>query len=179
MHDPDLLDRLEGYDPQPFEGQAWRITFDGQPVVRPNTRGARWNPPSLAALYTSTTVECVRAEFQHVIALQSPPPTRSATEYTLDVRLSRVLDLSRRDRLRELGLDLDGLDDDSLDSFPPFQNIGDAAAFLGVEGLLVPSMRYPGGTNLVIFVNNVGTVGVSEISETGRQTFQPRPGMTS
>ena len=69
-HDPQLLDTLESVEPQPYEGQAWRVTFDGQEPLRPNIRGARWNPKDVSALFMSTSAGCVRAEFQHLIDLQ-------------------------------------------------------------------------------------------------------------
>ena len=105
MYEPALLDLLETFPVVPYHGSAWRVTFDGQSPLRPNTRGARWNPKDVSALYTSLSVECVRAEFQHLIDSQDPRPSRAANEYTLEVQLDRVLDLAARERLHRLGLD--------------------------------------------------------------------------
>ena len=174
-HDPQLLDTLESFEPQPYDGQAWRVTFDGQEPLRPNIRGARWNPKDVSALYMSTSAECVRAEFQHLIDLQPSRPDPSATEYTFNVKLTSVLDLTDRTRLHALGLNLDALDDDSLTGFPPFQRVGGAASFPGIEGLLVPSVRLAGGVNLVIFTDNVQFNGVSEISKAAEQPFGVSP----
>lgn len=77
-HDPALLDTLESFETQSYDGQAWRVTFQGQSPLRPNIRGARWNPKDVSALYASTSVECVRAEFQHLVDLQPTRPDLSA-----------------------------------------------------------------------------------------------------
>ena len=120
----------------------------------------------------STSAECVRAEFQHLIDLQPSRPDLSATEYTFNVRLTRVLDVTDPTRLHDLDLDMNALDDDSIMGFPPFQRIGRAANFLGFEGLLVPSLRLAGGVNLVIFTDNVQFNGVSELSKAAEQPFE-------
>ena len=171
-HDALLLDALESFEPEPYNARALRVTFDGQDPLRPNVRGARWNPKDVSALYMSTSAACVRAEFQHLIDLQPSKPDRSATEYTFNVTLTRVLDLTDPARLHELGLDMDALEDDSIMGFLPFQRVGGAASFLGLEGLLVPSIRLAGGVNLVIFTDNVQFNGISEISKAAEKPFE-------
>jgi hypothetical protein len=47
-------------------------------------------------------------------------------------------------------------------------------AFLGFEGLLVPSVRLADGVNLVIYTDNVQTVGVSELNVASFQPFAIR-----
>ena len=130
-------------------------------------------PQGLQRLYTSPSAECVRAEFQHIIDLQPTRPALSATEYTLDVRLGTVLDLTARPRLEQLGLDVDNLADDSILGFPPYQRIGGAVKLLGYEGLLVPSVRITGGVNLVIYSDNVQPVSTSEVSVVAEKLFVP------
>jgi hypothetical protein len=65
--------------------------------------------------------ECARAEFLHLLDLQDPRPSRSATEYTLEVRLERVLDLNA-ERLQRVGLHLDAVED-TLAGFTTSQRI--------------------------------------------------------
>ena len=55
-------------------------------------------------------------------------------------------------QLAALGVDLD--DVDSVASLSACQRIGDAAAHLRAEALMVPFFRAKGGTNLVIFTTN-------------------------
>lgn len=152
--DPDLLDLLESSPSTAFEGSVWRVVFESQPVLRANIRGGRWNPRDSSALYTSLSPDCARAEFEHILTLQPVRPTASASLHTLEVKLGNVLDLTAAARLGLLGIDLDTLDD-SLEGQAPFQRIGGGVAFLGFEGLLVPSLRHAGGVNLVIYEANV------------------------
>jgi hypothetical protein len=91
VYEPSLLDLLETFPATAHHGQAWRIAFVGQEPLRANTRGARWNPKDVSALYTSLSEECVRAEFRHILELQPIRPSQPALEYTLSIRLERVL----------------------------------------------------------------------------------------
>jgi RES domain-containing protein len=170
VYEPSLLDLLETFPATAHHGQAWRIAFVGQEPLRANTRGARWNPKDVSALYTSLSAECVRAEFRYILDLQPSRPSQPALEYTLSIKLERVLDLSGAERLQQLGLDWEH-PGDTLEGFKPFQTIGGAAASLGFEGMLVPSMRLVGGVNLVIYVDNVESVGVSEVQVISSRPF--------
>jgi hypothetical protein len=86
----------------------------------------------------------------NVLDLQPIRPSVEAVEYEIQVKLTRMLDLTGAESLPTLGLDLTDFDD-TLMGMAPFQHIGAAAAFLGFDGLLVPSLRLPSGINLVVF----------------------------
>lgn len=43
------------------------------PPDRANTRGARWNPPDIAAIYTSFERETALAEAEYYLSLNTPP----------------------------------------------------------------------------------------------------------
>ena len=170
MYEPSLLDLLETFPTTAHHGQAWRIAFVGQEPLRANIRGARWNPKDVSALYTSLSEECARADFRHILELQPIRPSQPAVEYTLSTRLGRVLDLSGTERLQQLGLDWEH-PEDTLEGFKPFQTIGGAVASLGLEGMLVPSMRLVGGVNLVIYADNVEPVSISEVRVMSSRPF--------
>lgn len=51
--------------------------FGDYPPDAENTRGARWNPAGVAAIYTSLTREGVLAEAEHQIAIQPIRPRAS------------------------------------------------------------------------------------------------------
>jgi RES domain-containing protein len=147
---PELLDKLPSFELGRWEGVVYRHMLGGYPPERPNTRGARWNPPQVAAIYTSLDRATALAEAEYRLGLE---PFRLRTErkiYTISVKLHEVLDLGRRDVLESLGIkrsDLEGLD------FSGCQKVGGAAQWLGYDGLLVPSAR-SAGINLVIFEFN-------------------------
>lgn len=70
LYSPELLDRLQAIDPAPWAGQAFRHMFGDYPPDAENTRGARWHPPGIAAIYTSLAREGALAEAEHQIAVQ-------------------------------------------------------------------------------------------------------------
>jgi len=118
------------------------------PPVKPNMRGARWNPPDVAALYASLDRETAIAEGDHLLSMQPLRPTAARRLYAMRAELGDVLDLRDEQLLLRLGVDADDL---SGTDFSACQMVGGAAAWLGIEAIIVPSARADGG-NLVIFV---------------------------
>jgi RES domain-containing protein len=150
VYRPELLDALERLEPQRFAQRAWRHMFNDHPPDAENMRGARWNPPEVAAIYLSLTRDGAIAEGDHVVAIQPRRPRARRYVYPVDVTLDNVLDISNLARLAELGVTAPDLEGDDL---TPCQQVGGAVAWLGHDGLLVPSARSP-ATNLIIFPAN-------------------------
>ncbi|MEK6190733.1 MAG: RES family NAD+ phosphorylase [Chloroflexota bacterium] len=145
-----VLKALADLQPITWSGSVWRHTFADNPPDKVNGRGARWNPPGIDALYVSLERTSALAEADHQIAMQPVRPRAKRTLHRLKLDLSNVLDLTDEGVLRSLGIDrgsLSGVD------FTACQRVGGAAAFLGHDGILVPSARHS-GVNLVVFVSN-------------------------
>jgi hypothetical protein len=104
VYSPELLDLLQAIDPAPWTGQAFRHMFGDHPPDAENTRGARWNPPGIAAIYTSLTRGGALAEAEHQIAIQPIRPRARRTVYTLEITLASVLDLTDPALLQNLGV---------------------------------------------------------------------------
>jgi RES domain-containing protein len=119
---------------------------------RPNEAGARWNPPGVAALYTSIEEATARAEGDHLIAVQGIRPSVQRSIYEVEVALGRVLDLTDRATLEAVGISTTQL---QTDDWQPSQRIGGAVAWLQHDGLLVPSVRDSDGANLVVLTANM------------------------
>ena len=152
VHDPALLDKLEKLDAGSFANRVWRHMFNGIDPQLPNTRGARWNPPGTAAVYLSLESATAVAEADHSLSIQPVRPRpRSRELYEVEIRLERALDLRALDLLESLGID-----DHALRAFPPdlCQAVGGGAAWLDIDGILVPSARTE-GSNLVVFVDHM------------------------
>lgn len=166
IHDPELLDSIERLGSEVLDGvTVWRHMFNDNPPELSNTRGARWNPAGLAAIYTSEDRETAIAEGQHAIDMQPLRPKARRVIYQLRVSARKVL----RIRLSDLpALGIGAADLDSND-FAACQRIGAHAAFLGYDAIIVPSARAD-GSNVVIFVNELAAdavferVGSSEIT---------------
>jgi RES domain-containing protein len=86
-----------------------------------------------------------------VIAMQPVPPRATRTIYELDVSIENLLDLTDAGRLATIGIT-----EEDFESIPwePCQRVGGAVAWLGHDGLLIPSVRDSDGSNLVIFTAN-------------------------
>ena len=147
---PELLDRVQAVGPAPWAGQAFRHMFRDYPPDAENTRGARWNPAGVAAIYTSLARDGVVAEAEHQIAVQPIRPRARRTIYTLELTLVSVLDLTDPDLLQDLGV---GRAELEADDMVACREVGGAAHWLDHDGLLVPSAR-SSHTNLVIFPAN-------------------------
>ena len=63
IHDPALLDAIGRLGSERLESiTVWRHMFNDNPPELSNIRGARWNPPGVAAIYTSEQRETAIAE---------------------------------------------------------------------------------------------------------------------
>ncbi|MEA2937133.1 MAG: hypothetical protein QOC56_637 [Alphaproteobacteria bacterium] len=138
IHRPELLDALEKAPSGPREITAWRHMFGRHPPDQENTRGARWNPAEVAAIYLSLARHGAIAEGDHAISAQPLRPRASRFVYAVDLSLVSVLDLSD-----PLDLSRTGLTDDDLagDDHTACQEVGAAVDWLEHDGLLVPSAR--------------------------------------
>lgn len=153
IYAPELLDRLGVLAPQSWEGIVFRHTFGSYLVDRENTVGARWNPAGVPAIYTSLAFETAKAEVDYRIALQPLRPSAERRMHRLQVRLSKVLDLTDWALLGDLGVDKGSYGEIEPDKC---KEVGGAAAeLLHLDGIVVPSARCA-GNNLVIYPTNQG-----------------------
>lgn len=151
---PEMLDILQSAAASAWNGTVYRHMFGSHPPARANTEGARWNAPGLAAIYASCERETALAEADYYISLQPLPPRVKRTLFTIRVGLKNVIDLTGTELLPRLGITDDVLS--SIDHLP-CRTIGAAVNWLGHDGLLVPSARRRGGTNLVIYQQDLAT----------------------
>jgi RES domain-containing protein len=164
-----LLELLGAVPSQAWSGRTFRWTFEGTPPDRANTRGARWNPPDVAALCTSLSRNGVIAESDYLIAAQGIPPVRARHIYTLELELRSILELTDKALLKELGIDAGAL---ASADHSKCQLVGGAAERLGHDGLIVPSAR-SAARHLVVFVNRRPFGASLEVVET--EIIAPRP----
>lgn len=149
MVDARLIEALEHLPAKAFAGTVWRHMFNDIPPDRVNTRGARWNPPGVAAIYASLERDTCIAEGQHAIDIQPLRPVAKRVVYECNLEAEDVVDLTADGILDRLGLQ-DA--DIAADDFTACQALGEAAAWLGLGGIIVPSARAHGG-NIVILVD--------------------------
>jgi hypothetical protein len=102
-------------------------------------------------LYTSLEREGALAEISYYWAQLTPRPSKPIVVHRLTVVATRTLNLVRTD-LERFGVDMARF---SERDYSRTQQIGGACAFLGYDGLMVPSARWD-CENLVIFSENHG-----------------------
>jgi RES domain-containing protein len=148
-----LLARVDAVEPTPFAGQAFRhLGQDRHPLSGTGARahGGRWNPPeSFSTLYLALERETTVREFYRLAKRQGRVPEDFLPRrmYRYDVALAAVLDLgdaSTRTAVHLSGSEL------SADDAGKCQQIGEAAHYLGLEGILAPSATGE-GTVLAVF----------------------------
>lgn len=141
--------------------------------MEPNTKGARWNPPGVATIYTSVERATAIAEARYRIMSQPNWRVKSHRLHRLRVALRAVLDLRDPGSLRTLGIDPASLDSIDLDIS---RRLGGAAVRMQHDGLIVPSVRHP-GINVVVFIDGLaataGTVEAIGYTEIDLQLPEP------
>lgn len=119
--------------------------------LAPSTSGGRWAPPNACpVLYTSLEREGALAEISFYLGQMALLPSKPVMVHRLRADLRAPLRLLRAD-LGILGLNLDRYGERE---YQHTQEIGAAVSFLGNDGLIVPSARWP-CDNLILFPENL------------------------
>jgi RES domain-containing protein len=166
-----LIDRLSALPTENFEGVVYRATRKNLDPTTPSTAGGRWSPTDgPAVLYTSLEKDGALAEIAFHWSLFTPQPTKPALVHSLRVHGNRTLRLLKT-TLTTLGVN-------SIDYESPnylrTQEIGAAVAFIGCDGLLVPSARWQ-CENLILFSDNLALdieIDVLEVAEVDWQKWR-------
>jgi RES domain-containing protein len=119
--------------------------------------GGRFNRPGVEALYLSAEPETALAEYRQGATI-TPPATLVAYRVDVDgiVDFAGGYDPTKwPDNWAEAGCDWKYIARVERHD-PPTWRIGDGLIRDGFKGLLFPSYRHPGGTNLVLFSANLG-----------------------
>jgi RES domain-containing protein len=152
IYSEDLLQRLAEIRPEVWVGVLYRHMFGTYSPHKENTVGARWNPPEVAAIYTSLESSTAESEGDYRIGMEPLKPKAERRIHRVKVVLASVLDLRDWRLLESLGIDEPSY---SMPEPPSCQEVGGAVAHLGHDGILVPSARSK-GSNLVIYPDNRG-----------------------
>jgi hypothetical protein len=182
-YDLSRVGALSGRPTERFVGAVFRATQVAAKSIAPSVRGGRWAPPGrpgaeIPVLYASVERDGALAEVASYLVELSPiPGPRSMMVTRLAVSTSRTLRLARVD-LEALGVDMSRY---GVRDYARTQEIGAAAASVGIDGLIAPSARWS-CDNLMIFTDNLDprerleAVGSEEIEWRGWARAHGFPG---
>lgn len=160
-----------------FEGVVWRVTWATRDPLVGGTGGGRWHPPNdFEVLYTSTEEDGALAEIYYHL---SKAPVFSS----LPVTLSKLMVVTERTLTFEdvAALAMVGVDeqDFSRGDYTRTREVGAAARFLDIDGLIVPSTRWQ-CANLVLFMDRLPdreTLRVVDSQEVNWPAWRERTGV--
>ncbi len=176
--DQALLDALEAISISPFGGVVWRSVREGHSPLSCGRPGGRWDDGTFDVLYTSESHRGAIAERRfHLYQGQPIPPSKLRYEmFELRVTLDAVICFSDVDELARLGIPLAGYGELSYAErereYPRSQDVGEACAFLGADGLRVPSARARSESNLVVFCEQPSVPRVELVCSHGLVDFR-------
>lgn len=148
-----LLDALGKLPRAGVSGTVWRVVRSGRDPLLCHPSAGRWDRGHFDVLYTSFDPDGAVAEMYFHLSRQ--PVFPSSVGFTLNAIAVTTRSTLRFGDLRELeplGV--------KRDEYPGLlyertQEIGDAAAFLGCDGIVAPSARWD-CLNLVLFCAGLG-----------------------
>ncbi len=157
MPDHRLIELLDELPRSSFRDEAFRHQGPGyDPLSGEGARiqGGRWNPPnSFPVLYLALDSSTAAAEFYRRAEREGRRPQDLLPRrlYHYRVELGAVLDLGTQDKLAQVGLSFVEVSSDDLSRC---QVVGEAAHYLGFEGVLAPSATNA-GQNLAVFFDRL------------------------
>lgn len=161
--DDRLLDLVGAIEEQPFEGAMWRVVRAGRDVLDGSRGSGRWNHADMSVLYGAAEPDGAIAEIHfHLSRGQSVFPSRMQHDlFELCVKAQRTAMFADLAQLKRFGVD-DRRYRDLL--YNRTQEIGAAAAFLGFDGLIVPSARW-NCQNIILFLDAVVPGDILPVSQ--------------
>jgi RES domain-containing protein len=153
-----LLDQIDALPRSRFAGTAWRLIREGRDPLQGGPSISRWCKGEFDVLYTSLERDGAIAELHALLNLQPVFPSKVVFRvHRLKVSVKQALDLSEFSILSKLGVDISRYQDRK---YAVMQSVADAAYFLGFDGLLAPSGRWP-CTNAVLFTDKIEAANLS------------------
>jgi len=176
MHTPrrdnTLIDAVENLSAVPFSGTLWRVVREGRDPCASSKAGGRWDDTTFDVLYTSRERDGAIAELHFHLSRGQPvfPSKVRYFLYELRAELESVVDLSHRNLLSSLGVNMARFGQlsyfERTGEYPRTQEVAEVAHFLDHQGIIVPSARWD-CNNAVLFYDHVRPGAVEVAKEHG------------
>lgn len=162
--DLELLDAIDAFDREPFEGKVWRVVREGRDPTLGGPSQSRWCDGRFDILYTSLERDGAIAEVDALLTSQPVFPSKMRWErHELRIRAAKTLRIADPPMLAKLGVDMAAYQERRYDRT---QAVADAAFFLGFDGLLAPSARWT-CSNLMLFTSRLQPSDVEPTADSG------------
>ena len=136
----------------PFDGFAWRVTWVNRDPLTGGSGGGRWNPPNeFEVLYTSLAEDGALAEIYYHLSKAPVFSTSHVKINKIHATTERTLSFRGIVSLLPMGVTEEAF---RRGEFSRTREIGAAARFLDMDGLIVPSARSD-IANLVLFIDRM------------------------
>lgn len=150
--DMELLDALDALDRVSINDNVWRVVRDKRDPLQGHPSAGRWDPGQFDVLYTSFEPDGAISEMHFHLSRQPVFPSKVQFYlHEIAVTTRSTLKFADLRQLEPLGVEANRY---TGVLHPRTQMIGDAAAFLGFDGIIAPSARWP-CLNLVIFSDQI------------------------
>jgi RES domain-containing protein len=172
--DPSLLDALDAFERVSYVGNAWRVVRGGRDPLQGSASGGRWDPTLFDVLYTSQDADGAVAEVHFHLSRQPVFPSRIRYGlHRIRVKTERTLRLPDLNAMIPLGVDPTRYREILYEAT---QAIGDAAYFLGFDGIIAPNARWS-CHNLILFTDQIAPsdLEVIQSSEVNWTKWQKKP----
>jgi len=158
-----LLDALDALERTPFNDTVWRMVRDGRDPVQGHPSGGRWDPGTFDVLYTALSSDGAIAEMHFHLSRQPVFPSRlTFLVHQLSAAAEQTLHLADMRALKQLGVE-EARYSEIL--YHRTQEIGDAAYFLGFDGIVAPSARWS-CLNAVLFTDRIAPDRIEPLRST-------------
>lgn len=158
--DLELLDAVDALERIPFEATVWRAVREGRDPLQGHASAGRWDPGIFDVLYTALERDGALAEIHFHLSRQPVFPSKIRYHlHEIAVRTRKTLRLADMRALARLGVE-EARYAEVL--YARTQEIADAAHFLGFDGILAPSARWP-CLNLTLFTDRFAPDHLSSV----------------
>ncbi len=170
--DKALLDAIENLSVAPLSGALWRVVREARDPCACSRAGGRWDDETFDVLYTSRERDGAVAEMYFHLSRGQPvfPSKLRYVLHELNVQIQGALDLSSRDLVASLGVNIEKFGQlsyqERVGEYPRTQEVAEAAHFLDHQGILVPSARWD-CSNVVLFCDRLPPGAVEVVEDHG------------
>ncbi len=147
-----LLDALDELERVSVDDIVWRAIRSERDALLGYASGGRWGPATFDVLYTSFDPDGAVSELSFHLTRQPVFPSKvSFSLNEIAVKTKSTLKFADLRELKPFGVEEDSYTEILYERT---QMIGDAAAFLGFDGIIAPNARWQ-CLNLVIFTDQI------------------------